>query len=307
MEEFRFNWKVILLCVCLFFFFLLVRFPFQNLRGYLFGKIYQNTRILIVADDIYLSFFGWPGLGIHNVAVTLPVGGSELDISSEKVIVRVGLAGIFPPTPSFSLAMRDLKKGGDLDLAFSQKANQMSASVEADDLQLEQLRFSALPNAILGKLNAEGDVDVDTTDISKSTGEIELDVTNLKLPPFNIQLSPAYGFVIPAMKVGALKARIRIRNGLAEIATFQLGGEGSDIKGSMTGDIKLGRTLMSAAANIIIRLEFSDNIKKSSQAETLLSFLNTFKSEKTGNYAIKCVRPFAEVAACLLLPEKVPD
>lgn len=307
MEDFRFNWKVIVLCVFLFLFFLLIRFPFQNLRGYLFGKIYQNTKILIVADDIYLSFFGWPGLGIRNVAVTLPMGGSELDLASEKVIARVGLGGIFPPSPSFSLAMRDLKKGGDLDLAFSQKGSQMSASVEADDVQLEQLRFSALPNSIIGKLNAEGDVDVDTTDLAKSTGEIEIDVANLKLPPFNIQLSPAYGFVIPAMNIGALKAKIKIKNGVAEIGTFQLGKDGSELKGSVTGDIKLGRSIMSSVANIIIRLEFSDNIKKSSQAETLLSFLNTFKSEKTGNYAIKCARPFVEAAACLLLPEKVSD
>ena len=48
----------------LFIFFLLLRFPYQNVRGWLFGLIYKNTGIYVLADEIYLSLFGWPGVGI---------------------------------------------------------------------------------------------------------------------------------------------------------------------------------------------------------------------------------------------------
>lgn len=307
MDSFRPNLKIILICIALFFFFLVLRFPYQNFRGYLFGEIYKNTKILIVAEDIYPSFFGWPGVGIKKVDVTLPLGGSELELSADKVIARVGLGGLIPPIPSFSLAMRDLKKGGDLDISFTQSEPIINAGIEADDVQLEQLKFSALPQAITGNLNADSDLEIDVNDLSKSKGEIDLSVDNFKLPTISIQLSPVYGFVIPAMKVGQLKARVQLKNGVAEITQFQFGEKGSDITGSITGDVKLGRDILSSSANILVRLDFSDQIKNSSQAVTLLSFLNTFKSQKTGSFAIKCNRPFRDAAACLLLPEPVPD
>ena len=307
MQKYLPSVKTVLLCIALFLFFLMLRFPYQNFRGYLFGKIYANTKILIVAEDIYPSFFGWPGVGIKQVDVTLPLGKSELDLSADKVIARVGLAGLFPPVPSFSLAMRDLKKGGDLDVKFSQSGSLIDASIEADEVELEQLKFSALAQAIVGQLDADGELQMNLSDLSKASGDIELDVRKLKLPSFNIPMSVNYSFVIPSMNVGVMKAKIKIRNGVAEINSLQLGGPGSDLQGSITGDVKLGKTLMSSVANVILRLQFSDAIKNSSQAVTMLSSLNTFKNAKTGAYAIKCSRSFQEAAACLILPEAVPD
>jgi len=304
MARYRPDFKTVLLCIGLFIFFLILRFPYQNFRGYLFGQIFNATRILIVAEDIYPSFFGWPGVGIRKVDITLPLGDSELDLSSEKVIARVGLGGLFPPVPSFSLSVLDLKKGGDLYLKFSQSGTRVSADVEAEDVELEQLKFSALPQSIVGKLNADSDLKIDTADLSKTVGKINLDTEKLKLPMFNMS---SYGFVIPSIKIGAITSKIRVQNGVAEFNEFKIGGKDSDISGSITGDIRLGRDLLSSAANILIRLQFSESLLKNPQAETLVSFLKSFRNEKTGAYAIKCSKPFIRAAECLLVPETVVD
>lgn len=304
MSRFRPSLKTVLLCLGLFLFFLMLRFPYQNFRGYVFGKIFEATRILIVAEDIYPSFFGWPGVGIHKVDLTLPLGDSELDLSADKVIARVGPAGLFPPRPFVSLSMSDLKKGGDLYLKFSQNGNQVSADVEADDVELEQLKFSALTQPVIGKLNADTDLDIDMGDLSKTKGKITLGLEKLRLPVFNLSM---YGFVIPSIKIGSLTSKIRIQNGMAEFLDFKIGGKDSDIQGTITGDIRLGRDLLSSAANIIIRLTLSETLLKNPQAETLISFLKTFRNEKTGNYAIKCSKPFIRAAECLIIPETVAD
>jgi len=304
MARYRPDFKTVLLCIGLFIFFLILRFPYQNFRGYLFGQIFNATRILIVAEDIYPSFFGWPGVGIRKVDITLPLGDSELDLSSDKVIARVGLGGLFPPVPSFSLNVLDLKKGGDLYLKFSQSGTRVSAYVEAEEVELEQLKFSALPQSIVGKLNADSDLKIDTADLSKTVGKINLDTEKLKLPMFNMS---SYGFVIPSIKIGAITSKIRVQNGVAEFNEFKIGGKDSDISGSITGDIRLGRDLLSSAANILIRLQFSESLLKNPQAETLVSFLKSFRNEKTGAYAIKCSKPFIRAAECLLVPETVVD
>jgi len=304
MARFRPQFKTVVLCLGLFLFFLMIRFPYQNFRGYVFGKIFEATRILIVAEDIYPSFFGWPGVGIHKVDLTIPLGGSELDLSAEKVIARVGPAGLFPPRPFVSLSMYDLKKGGDLYLGFSQNGNQVSASVEASDVELEQLKFSALAQQVVGKLDADSDLDIDMNDLAKTKGKIALNIERLKLPVFNMAM---YGFIIPSIKIGTMTSKIRIQNGLAEFQDFKIGGKDSDIQGSITGDIRLGRDLLSSAANVVIRLQLSEALLKNPQAETLVSFLKTFRNEKTGAYAIKCSKPFIRAAECLIIPETVAD
>lgn len=304
MARFRPQLKTILLCIGLFIFFLILRFPYQNFRGYLFGQIFNATRILIVADDIYPSLLGWPGVGIRHVDITLPVGDSELDLSSEKVLAKIGLGGLFPPVPAFSLSILDLKKGGDLYLKFSQSGKQMNASVEADDVELEQLKFSSLAQSFVGKLNTDTDLSIDTDDLSKANGKISLDIEKLKLPMFNMS---SYGFVIPSIKVGSVKSKIKIQNGVAEFSDFKIGGKDSDIQGSINGEIRLGRDILSSSSNLVVRLQLSDALQKNPQAETLVSFLKVFRNEKTGAYAIKCSKPFVRAAECLIVPETVTD
>jgi len=271
----------------------------------LFSRIHKESGISILAEDMYVSLLGWPGIGLRNVDVSIPLGTStDLDLFSERLILRVGLGSLFPPSPSVSLSMKKLKKGGDLFIKFSQTATKIDASIEGDTVDLSQLRLSSFPSSVDGILTAETDIATDTADLAQTSGTIDLGIKKLKLPNFPI---PAYGFVIPAMMVGPLRAKIRIRNGTMELQTFQFGGDGSDLSGTLSGDIRLGQTFYNSALNVTLKLNFSEQIKNNSQSITMLSFLNSFKNEKTGGYAIKCSKSVPELVNCLLVPEKVAD
>ncbi len=300
----KINKKLFFISVILFLFFSVWMFPYHHLKGYIFGKIYSMTKILILAEEIEPVFLGWPGIRVHHVEVALPLGNGELDLASEKVTVRAGVSGLFPPTPAFSLYMKGLKKGGDLYLKFSESKENLTTYLDADAVELQQLNFPFLAQPLQGLLNAESDTQIHTKQLSSSSGNIDIKIEKFKIPLIQIELSDNYGFPIPSMQIGVLKSKIRIKNGVAEIKEFTFGDSKSDFSGTMTGEIKLGRDLMNSTANVILRFQFSDAIKNNAQSATMLSFFNSFKNEK-GSYGIKCTKSVAEIAGCLLLPEKV--
>ena len=55
--------STVLISLALFLFFSFLLFPYQNLRGYIFGAIYKQTQILVMAGRTLPNFFrlAWPG------------------------------------------------------------------------------------------------------------------------------------------------------------------------------------------------------------------------------------------------------
>lgn len=273
--------KTVFLCLGLFFFFLVMRFPFHSLRGFIFGKIYKETGILLVAEDMYLTLLGWPGIGMRNVDATIPLGSSELDISSKKMTVRVGLSGLFPPSPSFSLSASGLKKGGDLYVKVSTSKNNQRARFELDDVALEQFALGS-GQSFHGQVTANGDLDMDTSDLTKSQGQIELDIKKLKTPGQNYQ-----GIIIPDIKFGPLKSKITIKNGVVDINSFQIGEKDSDIQGSIGGEVRLGNVFARSYLNITLKLQLSNAFRDNPNSATIVSLLNSIDNTSPGTYAMK--------------------
>lgn len=273
--------KMIFVCIGLFFFFLVMRFPFQSLQGYVFGKIQKETGVILVAEDMYLSLFGWPGIGLRNVDATIPMGDTELDISSKKMTVRVGLAGLFPPTPSFSLSASGLKKGGDLYVKFSQGKTFHRASFSLDEVNLDQF---GLPNGqkLQGQITMDGDLNMDSEDLTKSQGQIELEVKKFKTPGQNLQ-----GIVLPDVNFGNLKSKITIKNGVVDINSFNIGASGSDISGTIAGEVRLGNVFARSYLNITLKLQLSEPFRNNPNSATIVSLLNSIDNTSPGNYAMK--------------------
>ena len=69
-------------------------FPVNNLKGYIFERVYSQSGILLVPESIYFTLFGLPGVGMKNVGVTLPLGDQELDLWSRKVTLQIGRAHV---------------------------------------------------------------------------------------------------------------------------------------------------------------------------------------------------------------------
>lgn len=260
---------------------LLLKFPFGNLKGTIFNRIYSQTRILLIAEEIYPYFFGWPGIGVKNVDVTLPVAGEELSLSCKKLVLRVGLGSFFPPTPSVSLSMKSLKKGGDLYVKYRRLKTRTTVGVDASEVSLAQLTWPGFSQPVDGMLNAEADFTMETTNLAQSTGGIELTVKQLTIPTQNLQ-----GIILPEMKIGALKAKIIVKNGMADFSSFQIGSKESDLQGTVMGDLRLGSELRDSQLNLTLRFQLSDRYRQLQEVQSLVLFLDSYKSSK-GGYAMR--------------------
>ncbi len=276
--------KTILICVGIFLVFLILRFPYRNVRGYVFGQIYKNTGIRVDAEDLSPSFFGWPGVKLYKASFAIPIGmASELDLLAEQVTARVGIAGLFPPTPSLSVYAYKFQKGGNLFVKGSQSKNYIGGSLSAEDLNLAQFLSVGMPEPIDGLLRASGSFGYDQNDLSKSTGDIDLEIKKLNVPGMNMQ-----GIILPAISWDEVKAKLSIKNGNLDIGQGQFGTPKSAMRGTLTGYIKLGRDIMSSYINVVLRIQMTDAYRADPQSATLVSFLKTFESSKTpGEYAMK--------------------
>jgi type II secretion system protein N len=284
--------KTILISIALFFFFLVMLFPFQNLKGYIFSNIYKQTGIVVLAEDLYLTFFGWPGVGMKNVDITIPMGGSDLDISAKKLTVRVGLSGLFPPRPSYSLYLSELKKGGSLYAKFSQSSSVTKAYFDFDKVNLDQLKLGNGHQNLVGTINGEGELYLDHADSTKSSGYIDLKGEKLKSPALNTP-----GLSLPAINLGPLVLKAQIKNGTAEMQSFTIGNKESDMVANFTGDLRFEKELMNSRLNLNAKFTFSEKFKADAESQTLLTFFGILDPNKTGNYDLRLNPSLQEAAS----------
>jgi type II secretion system protein N len=303
MKIHRPKWSTIAICTGLFLFFLVILFPFQYLKGYLFTQIYQNSRILINAEEIYLSLFGWPGLGMKNVDVTIPMGNGDLDLAAKKVIFRVGLGSLFPPAPSISLGLTGLKGGGDLWVKVTRAGVVIKGSIEADKVVLSQLKFSDLPQPVQGTASIDGDFYFDETALNKSTLDMDVNIDGFHFPALNLQ-----GVVLPAWNLGKVIAEIKTRNGNFEIAKSQLGEGQGDFQGKILGELRLAPTLPECFLNLTLKIQLSEKYRNDPNNATITSFLGGFQMAP-GDYALKWASTIGGMQSNLLnaLPQKPKD
>lgn len=296
------KFSTFLICVGIFFFFVLIKFPFQNLKGRIFKSIYEKTGILLMAESIYPTLFGWPGIGMKNVDVSFPFGGSGLDLSSKKVTVRFGLSGVWPPTPSVSLSMNKIKKGGDLYLKFGKIRSRFKFLMESDSFDLSQLSLPPLTEPLVGVLDTDCHAVIYTDSVTQSYGELKAEIKQFKVPTQNLQ-----GFILPQLNLHQLKANLEIKNGVVEITSFQFGKKESDLQGSVTGEIRLNKDWMKSQLDIILKFYISEEYKKNSQAAILASILDGYRIQG-GEYSMRWVATFENFAnndLQFILPQKL--
>jgi len=288
----------------------LMFFPFGNLRGYIFGQILNRTGIVLVADDMSLTFLGWPGLVLHNVNVTLPVGNGEIELASEKLIFKVGLSGLLPPVPSISLNLKKLKKGGDLYINVGRSGTAIAVKIEADAVNLAQISVPGLGENIPGFVDIDGDMSLDEKDVSKSTGFLDIQGKELKIT-HQVVGAPAQGFSfdIPAMTVDKFACVVKIKNGTLDFTNINLGTPTSDLRGSIVGDLKLGQKIEQSILNLTLKLQLSNKILQDPQAKTFTSFLEGYTLKSPGEYGMKWFASIQELSGMSykILPEKLPQ
>jgi type II secretion system protein N len=286
-------------------------FPLRNLRGYVYGKVLQSTGIRIESEDLGLSLLGWPGIRLYKAAATIPfyttgINGmpstNYLDISAKRVTARVGLGDFFPPAPRLSLYAENLEKGGNLYVRAVPGKAATRGVFEADKVALSQLASAFLTEPVEGTLNAEGNFHYDTQDLAKSTGIATLFIRSLKIPGMNYE-----GIVLPEIIWDEVKAKLEAKNGTLDIVECRFGTPKANLRGTLTGSVRLGRDLPSSHFTIVLKMQMTDQYKSDPQSATLVSFLQSFESSTSpGEYALKWNTSYAEILTnmTLALPVK---
>lgn len=301
--------KTILLISALFIVFLILRFPYSNLRGFIFSKIYKASGITVVADDLYPAFFGWPGVRVTNAHVTVPLGANTLSISAKRMTFRVGLAGIFPPLPAVIAHLDQIEGGGDVYVRIGKGSDRLVVYTNITELNVAEIHYSALEEAPAGKLDLKATIDLNMNDLPQSSGSVDLIGKGLSTPSIFVPMSMNYGFSVPRCSIGEIKGHIPIKAGTIDFSGFTIGNSQSDLSGQFVGDIKLNKNPNATAVNVGMKLYLSDKYRTNPQALTLISFLNTYRYSTPGAYGLKCNASLGDITtrfACAI-PEKLPE
>lgn len=289
--------KTILICLALFIFFVIWRFPYRNLRGYVFEQVYKNSGVRLDSHDFYPVFLGWPGIRFSKATVSLPVGRAQtIDFTCDRLTARGGLAGILPPLPSVSMYIEGLSKGGDIYAKVSPSKSQTSGTASLTAVKLDQFVLPWFPEPLAGIVNAGGTFYFPNDDFSKSNLQLTLASDTLVIPGQNLQ-----GIILPRVEFKKVDGRIVTKDGAIQIEKFQFGTPDSDLRGSLSGNLKMGPTFGKSFLNLTMRLTLSEKYKNDPNSVTLVSFLNTFQTGNPGEYALKWNAVLDEMQRNLLL------
>lgn len=281
----------VILCFSIFLFFFILKFPFENLKGHLFQTIYKQTRIVLLAESLRPALLGWPGVSLKGVDVSIPLQKQRMNIQAKHLVARAGIGGIFPPSPSFSLSFEELREGGDVYVKLKQGKRTYDVVFEADGLNLAQLEFPGLSAPVQGELNSDSDIFVNLGDLNKSNGDVELNIRKLVVPSQNLQPF----MVLPVIQMGTFDAKLNVKNGVAKFQQFKFGDPKSDLRGSITGQILLGKTFIDSSLDIALHIQISDTLKNNPNAASLVSLLNGYTTKEPNSYAMMWDATFREM------------
>lgn len=289
------NKRTVLICVGVFLLGLIFMFPLQNLKGLIFQKVFEQSGVLIVAEEIYPVFLGWPGVGLKNANVTLPVGeGSDIGLSSKTVTLRLRLMSSL--VPGVSLALDELKGGGDLFIRFGQKGPLLNLGLDSKELNLSQIRIPGLGSSIEGVLKSDIDLKYNDQVFSETKGSLRLKGTQIKLPAILVN-NPMLGppFQIPELVAGDLDVKVSIKDGNMAIQSFSLGNKNTDVSGSILGEAKLGTSPSETQINLTLKISFSPKILENQEYKTFLDFLGAYRTGTAGEYAMNWTASINEI------------
>jgi len=269
---------------------LIILFPVNNLRSYIFETVFRESGVLMVAESLHLSLLGLPGVKMDKVSVTLPVGSQEIDLQSDQLTLRLALTSFFPPQIGLAASVSDLKKGGDIYTRVGRGNNTFSFYLNVERLNLEQLGARSGGSPFKGSLDASSDIFLNETELAKSSGYLKIKILDFSLNQQSISPPELGGLtiIIPAMKMGKLDGALTMKNGLLEINQLKFGDDpNSDLKGTVSGDFKVEKKFEDSQLNLALKLKLSAKIMENPESATFKSALGGFQNNP-GEYSLRC-------------------
>ena len=217
--------------------------------------------------------------------MTLPAGGSDIELASRSMTFRVRLSSAF--IPSVSLAFDELKGGGDLFLLFGQSGAVTRIVAESDKLNLGQIVIPGLGRSLGGLLESDVSLKYNDAIFSETSGRMNLAVANFKFPATSVN-NPMLGppFQIPELNAGNLDVKLKFQDGVISVSSFKLGTPQTDVSGGISGEMKMGANIFESQINLTLKLVFSPKIQDNPEYKTFLDFLGAYRTSKSGEYAM---------------------
>ncbi len=271
--------------------FALLIFPYSDLADLMTVKVAEatNNQVYIQADSLKLSVS--PGLGakMENVVLETP---SMPSIQAGSIAVSPSLLSLITMNPSFSARAEDIFRG-NVDLSVS-PAGKTKAGNERQEIQVaaEQIALNALSEFMrgmnMGDLRLQGALDLSTGLVvdpafdDQPNGSVNMRVNKFIYPAraIDVGLGPIQ---IPEVRLAQVIGKGVLKDGRLAFEQLQLGDEGDELNGSVSGDIGMnlrrqpdGIVPEFGSYNFQVALNVSTNFQK--RASLFLIMADAYKT-----------------------------
>lgn len=236
--------------------FLLVLFPTNDLGDFVSTQVARvtNNKLFLQFEELKMSVFPSPGMKIEQVFVEAQgVPG----VSAQEIRISPAIMGLISQKPYGSVSAKGLFKG---DVQISVKSGARSENgverqrveISAKQLSLQDLHDVArLPVMMKGKLNLESTALIDTTFTEQPDVDVTLNISQFELPPASVNTSMG-PVPVPDLKLAGVEIKGRLAGGKLIIENGQIGKEGDELRGSITGNMDLSLSNQGGVINPIL-------------------------------------------------------
>jgi len=223
--------------------FLLILFPTNDLGDFVSSQVARvtNNKIFLQFEELKMSLFPTPGMKVEQVFVEtqgLP------SISAQEIRIAPAVSGLISQKPYGTVDAHGIFKG-DVQISVKSGARtengveRHKVEINAKKLSLQDLREVArLPVVMKGKLDLDSTALIDLTFTEQPDVDVNINISQFELPPSNVN-TPMGPLTMPDLKLSSVDIKGRLAGGKLIIENGQIGKEGDEMRGTITGNLDL--------------------------------------------------------------------
>ena len=255
-----------------------------------------------------MSLFPTPGVKFEQVYVE---AAGLSGVSAKEIKFAPSISGIIAQKPYGSVNAKGLFKG---DVLISVKSgSRTEAGLERQKLEISAQKISLqdlhdmtrLPVMMKGNLNLETIAMVDLTLSEQPDVDVNLSVSQFELPPANV-MTPMGPLTMPDLRLSSIEIKGRLAGGKLIIESGQIGKDGDELRGTVSGNLDLSLTNVGGAITPILggydfKLDLRAKRNFQDRAALFLSFIDNYKTATPDGAQFK----FRISAASTMIPPTI--
>ncbi len=267
--------------------FLFVLFPFNDLGDLVSAQVARLTgnTLFLQFEDLKMSLFPTPGMKFQQVYVE-PSGFAG--VSAREIKFAPSITGIIAQKPYGSVSAKGLFKGDVwINVTSGSRAEsgleRQKLEISAQKLSLQDLHDVArLPVMMKGSLNLETSALIDLTLSEQPDVDVNLNISQFELPPANV-MTPMGPLTMPDLKLSSIEIKGRLAGGKLIIENGQVGKDGDELRGSISGNLDLSLANVGGAVTPVLggydfKLDLRTKRNFQDRAALFLSFIDNYKT-----------------------------